>query len=85
MVSAVPGLGSAFSADTKEHTTDELLVVMTPHITSGQNYQRFLPVHPDQRSEVSKNKFKNKYQTFQPKLANRRELNDRAPAKAYPN
>jgi general secretion pathway protein D len=35
-LSSVPGLGSAFSADTKEHSTDELLVVVTPHITSGR-------------------------------------------------
>jgi type II secretory pathway component GspD/PulD (secretin) len=35
-LSALPGLGTAFSADTKEHTTDELLVVVTPHITSGR-------------------------------------------------
>jgi type II secretory pathway component GspD/PulD (secretin) len=36
LLSAVPGLGKAFSVDTKEHTTDELLVTVTPHITSGR-------------------------------------------------
>lgn len=34
VLSAIPGLGKAFSVDTKEHTTDELLVTVTPHITS---------------------------------------------------
>jgi general secretion pathway protein D len=38
MLSMVPILGKAFSVDTKEHTADELLVVVTPHISSGQSY-----------------------------------------------
>jgi type II secretory pathway component GspD/PulD (secretin) len=35
LLSAIPGLGKAFSVETKEHGADELLVVVTPHITSG--------------------------------------------------
>lgn len=35
LLSAIPGLGKAFSVETKEHAADELLVVVTPHISSG--------------------------------------------------
>jgi type II secretory pathway component GspD/PulD (secretin) len=37
VVSMIPVLGRAFSVETKEHAADELLVVVTPHITFGQN------------------------------------------------
>lgn len=37
LVSAVPGLGDAFSVQTKENTADELLVVIKPHIVAGSD------------------------------------------------
>jgi type II secretory pathway component GspD/PulD (secretin) len=37
LLSAVPVIGQAFSVQTKEHTADELLVVMTPHIVMGRS------------------------------------------------
>jgi Flp pilus assembly secretin CpaC len=37
VVSLIPILGQAFTATTKEKTYDELLVVMTPHITAGRS------------------------------------------------
>jgi general secretion pathway protein D len=36
LLSALPGLGKAFSVENKEHNTDELLVVVTPHIVSAR-------------------------------------------------
>jgi type II secretory pathway component GspD/PulD (secretin) len=36
VVSLIPILGQAFTATTKEKTYDELLVVMTPHISAGR-------------------------------------------------
>lgn len=35
LLSAIPGVGSAFSVASKEKSTDELLVVITPHIGSA--------------------------------------------------
>lgn len=35
-LSALPGMGNAFSVTTKQHTNDELLVVVTPHIVSAR-------------------------------------------------
>ena len=35
MLSLIPGLGTAFSTQTKTKTYDELLVVVTPHISAG--------------------------------------------------
>jgi Flp pilus assembly secretin CpaC len=35
LLSAVPGIGSAFSSASKQKSLDELLVVITPHIGSG--------------------------------------------------
>jgi general secretion pathway protein D len=35
LLSLIPVLGKAFSFETKQRTSDELLVVVTPHITSG--------------------------------------------------
>ena len=35
LISYVPGLGRAFSTETKEHDNSELLVVMTPHIVGN--------------------------------------------------
>jgi Flp pilus assembly secretin CpaC len=37
LLSTLPGLGNAFSERTKQTTYDELLVVMTPHISMGRN------------------------------------------------
>ena len=41
LLSAVPVLGKLFSVETKEKTSDELLIVVTPHVTS-ENRQRGL-------------------------------------------
>jgi type II secretory pathway component GspD/PulD (secretin) len=38
LLAEVPGLGSALSVQTKEHTSDELLVVIKPHLTSGRTH-----------------------------------------------
>ncbi len=38
MISEVPGLGEAFSVHNKEVTTDELLVVIKPHITAERTH-----------------------------------------------
>ena len=45
LISAVPVLGKLFSVVTKEKTSDELLIVVTPHVTS-ESRQRglYLPV-----------------------------------------
>jgi general secretion pathway protein D len=45
LLSAIPILGKAFSVETKEKTSDELLIIVTPHVTSA-NRQRglYLPV-----------------------------------------
>jgi type II secretory pathway component GspD/PulD (secretin) len=37
LVSMLPVLGKAFSEETKQNTYDELLVVLTPHISMGRN------------------------------------------------
>jgi len=37
LVSMLPVIGKAFSDETKQHTYDELLVVLTPHIVMGRN------------------------------------------------
>jgi type II secretory pathway component GspD/PulD (secretin) len=37
LLSMIPVLGKAFSAETNNNTADELLVVMTPHIITGQS------------------------------------------------
>ncbi len=37
LLSMLPVLGNAFATTTKEHDSDELLVVVTPHITSARN------------------------------------------------
>jgi len=39
LLSEIPGLGDAFSVQTKEHSADELLVVIKPHITSGRTHE----------------------------------------------
>ena len=45
LLSQVPVAGLAFSVVGKEHTTDELLVVMTPHITMGGSHRGvYIPV-----------------------------------------
>jgi type II secretory pathway component HofQ len=36
-ISSIPGLGNALSDQTREYSADELLVVLTPHISSGWN------------------------------------------------
>jgi type II secretory pathway component GspD/PulD (secretin) len=35
LLSSIPGVGNAFSVASKEKSMDELLVVITPHISSG--------------------------------------------------
>jgi Flp pilus assembly secretin CpaC len=37
LLSMIPVIGEAFSVNTKEHTRDELLVVVTPHIVSAKD------------------------------------------------
>jgi type II secretory pathway component GspD/PulD (secretin) len=36
LLSLIPVLGKAFSYETKQHSADELLVVLTPYITVGR-------------------------------------------------
>lgn len=38
LLAEIPGLSSAFSVQTKEHTTDELLVVIKPYLTSERTH-----------------------------------------------
>ena len=45
LLSAVPVLGKLFSVETKEKTADELLIVVTPHVTSANRARGiYLPV-----------------------------------------
>lgn len=45
LVSMIPVLGQAFSVATKQNEADELLVVMTPHITSGHGERdSYIPI-----------------------------------------
>lgn len=38
LITEIPVLGNALSVQTKEHTADELLVIIKPHITSGRTH-----------------------------------------------
>ena len=44
-ITEIPVLGQALSVQTKEHSADELLVVITPHITSGRTHEgSYIPI-----------------------------------------
>jgi tetratricopeptide (TPR) repeat protein len=45
LVSEIPGLGNALSVQTKQHSADELLVVIKPYITAGRTHGgSYIPV-----------------------------------------
>ena len=45
LLSAIPVMGKLFSVETKEKTADELLIVITPHVTSARRQRGiYLPV-----------------------------------------
>ena len=51
LLSAIPVLGKAFSVETKEKTSDELLIVVTPHVTARTAAWHLTPASHE-RAEV---------------------------------